>query len=89
MTILVIWDANFIRGKNLFDKVIRIDMTKLEITEERLAEPYKQLSGHSLSSRLVSDEISPFADPLGSHNKLAACRQALQNSTMFIPNLFF
>lgn len=54
----------------MLDKVVRINMSNLEIVEEKLHDSYKLLSGRTLSSRLVSDEISPTADPLGSHNKL-------------------
>ncbi|MBS4021315.1 MAG: aldehyde ferredoxin oxidoreductase [Dethiobacter sp.] len=52
------------------DKVIRVDMAGLTVKEEQLAEAYQRLSGRSLSSRIVFDEIPPYAEPLGPHNKL-------------------
>jgi len=70
----------------LFDKVIRIDMTKIEATEEILAEQYKQLSGRTLSSRLVSDEIPPFADSLGPHNKIFITCGLLAGTTVSSAN---
>lgn len=54
----------------MLDKIIRIDMTKLESVVEKLPEDYRHLAGRLLSSRLVSDEVPPVADPLGPHNKL-------------------
>jgi len=58
----------------MLDNVIRVNMTTLEATEEKLPEEYQKLSGRALTSRMVYDLVPPGADPLGPRNKLViAC----------------
>ncbi|MHB8155806.1 MAG: aldehyde ferredoxin oxidoreductase C-terminal domain-containing protein [Desulfocucumaceae bacterium] len=55
-------------------KLLRVNLKKLTAKYEDLPEGYRLLSGRSLTSRIVFDEVSPLADPLGPQNKLVyAC----------------
>jgi len=54
----------------MLDRIVRVNMSSLEITMEELPEKYLKLSGRGLTSRVVVDEVNPLADPLGPHNKL-------------------
>ncbi len=52
------------------DRVLRVDMSTLNVREEALPERYRSLGGRALSDRAVVDEIDPTCDPLGPRNKL-------------------
>lgn len=54
----------------MLNKVIRVNMTTLEVIEEKLPEEYQKLSGRALTSRMVYDRVPAGADPLGPRNKL-------------------
>ncbi len=54
----------------MLSKVVRVDMNSLEIKTEELKDDYSRLSGRGLSSRIIFDEIPPYAEPLGPNNKL-------------------
>lgn len=58
----------------MLDRIVRVNMSSLEVTMEKLPEGYRNLSGRGLTSRVVVDEVNPEADPLGPQNKLVlAC----------------
>jgi aldehyde:ferredoxin oxidoreductase len=52
------------------EKVIRVNMTNLQITESTLPEKYRGLGGRAITSAYVEAEVPPLCDPLGKHNKL-------------------
>lgn len=70
----------------MLDKVIRINMSTSHIAEEKLPESYQLLSGRTLSSRLVSDEVPPLAEPLGPNNKLFITCGLLAGTTVSSAN---
>ena len=51
-------------------KIIRVNMTDLQVTEEKLPDKYLYDAGRALTSKLVCDEVSPTCHPLGPNNKL-------------------
>lgn len=51
-------------------KVIRINMTELEITSHEASPKYVQLGGRALSSHIIATEVPPTSHPLSSVNKL-------------------
>ncbi|MHB8916735.1 MAG: aldehyde ferredoxin oxidoreductase C-terminal domain-containing protein [Desulfocucumaceae bacterium] len=58
----------------MLDKIIRVNMSTLEVAGEKLPPEYQKLSGRALTSRVVYDGVPPGADPLGPRNKLVfAC----------------
>lgn len=70
----------------MLDKVIRINMSNSHISEEKLPESYRLLSGRILSSRLVSDEVPPVSEPLGPNNKLIITCGLLAGTTVSSAN---
>ena len=52
------------------DKLIRIDMTNLEVTTEDYPEDWKLLGGRGLSARIMLEECDPGCEPLGPENVL-------------------
>ena len=52
------------------NKVIRIDMSRLTITEETASDALTHLGGRALSSHLICSEVSPTCHPLSRTNKL-------------------
>lgn len=58
----------------MLNSVVRVNMNSLEAIIEKLPEKYLMLSGRSLTSKVVSEEVDPAADPLGPGNRLVfAC----------------
>lgn len=51
-------------------KILRINMTSLEIKYEEVPEKYFALGGRALTSQVIADEVPPTCDPLGEDNKL-------------------
>ncbi len=51
-------------------RIVRLDMTKLEIKQEEVPEQYRFLGGRALTSRIVADEVDPTCNPIGPYNKL-------------------
>ena len=62
------------------DRIIRVDAGTGQVSEEKCPEKYSMLGGRSLTSRVVSDEISPKCDPLGPENKLIAAPGVLSGT---------
>ncbi len=51
-------------------KFLRVDMSSLEVKEEKLPEKYRKMGGRGLTSGFVLDEVKPDCHPLGKNNKL-------------------
>ncbi|MFZ5643038.1 MAG: aldehyde ferredoxin oxidoreductase N-terminal domain-containing protein, partial [Bacillota bacterium] len=51
-------------------KIIRVNMTAVEIKHEDTPQQYAPLGGRALTSKLVLDEVPANCDPLGEDNKL-------------------
>ncbi len=51
-------------------KLLRVDMSNLEIKEELVPPIYIQLGGRALIAKLLLEEIPPTCEPLGPYNKL-------------------
>ncbi len=52
------------------DRILRVDMTRLEIHWEPVPPEYEQFGGRALIARVMLSEVSPECEPLGPHNKL-------------------
>ncbi|MDA8216372.1 MAG: hypothetical protein M0Z94_02000 [Dehalococcoidales bacterium] len=52
------------------EKLLRVDMSTLSVTEEPLPQRYRRLGGRALTDKVVIDEVEPTCDPLGPGNKL-------------------
>jgi aldehyde:ferredoxin oxidoreductase len=51
-------------------KLLRIDMTTLTASAGDVLPQYADLGGRALTSTIISKEVPPTCDPIGSHNKL-------------------
>ena len=51
-------------------RILRVDMTNLEVKFEDLPEDFAALGGRGMTSTIVSKEVPPTCNPLGIHNKL-------------------
>jgi len=51
-------------------QILRVNMNKLQYSLEDSVDPYKNLGGRGLTSKIISEEVSPKADPLDGENKL-------------------
>ena len=51
-------------------KILRVDMTNLEVHFENLPESWKILGGRGLSAKILNAEVPPETDPLGPDAKL-------------------
>lgn len=54
----------------MVNKILRVDMDKLEVNFENVPEDYKALGGRGLTSTIVADEVQPDCHPFGPKNKL-------------------
>ena len=52
------------------DRILRVNMSKLKISEEKIGGDYLGLGGRGLTSMVVSKEVPPNCHPIGQHNKL-------------------
>jgi aldehyde:ferredoxin oxidoreductase len=52
------------------EKVLRVNMTDLTVTEEPYPEEWKLLGGRALSAKILLKEVDPKCDPLGPENKV-------------------
>lgn len=52
-------------------RVLRVDMARLQVSEERAPEAWRLLGGRALTSHIVAAEVDAAADPLGPEAKLA------------------
>jgi aldehyde:ferredoxin oxidoreductase len=73
----------FLRGRGRFSrninyrvrreavkKILRIDLDTQQYRYEESADSYKDLGGRGLTSKILSEEVSPAVDALGKENKL-------------------
>ncbi len=51
-------------------KILRVNMTNLEVKFEDLPADYAALGGRGMTSTIVAKEVPPTCNPLGIHNKL-------------------
>jgi len=51
-------------------RIIRIDMSSLNISEEKISEDFKLFGGRGLADKILSNEIDPRVHPLSKENKL-------------------
>lgn len=52
------------------DKILRVDMSRLEVRTEPLPPEYERFGGRALIARILLNEVPPACEPLGPHNKL-------------------
>jgi aldehyde:ferredoxin oxidoreductase len=52
------------------DKILRVNMSNLKVSEEKIGGDYVGLGGRGLTSVIVSKEVPPTCHPIGQHNKL-------------------
>jgi aldehyde:ferredoxin oxidoreductase len=50
-------------------KIIRLNMTDLKVTEQKVPKKYREMGGRWLTDSIVSDEVDPQCHPLGPNNK--------------------
>lgn len=62
------------------DKILRIDMTNLKVTDEPYPEEWKLLGGRALSAKIMLKEVDPACDPLGPDNKVVIAPGVLSGS---------
>jgi len=51
-------------------KIVRVDMTRLEVDAEDVPDKYRHMGGRWLTDSIVCDEVDPTCHPLGPHNKV-------------------
>jgi aldehyde:ferredoxin oxidoreductase len=51
-------------------RILRINLTERQAAIEPLPATYRSLGGRGLTARIISDEVPPTCDPLGTQNKL-------------------
>jgi aldehyde:ferredoxin oxidoreductase len=51
-------------------KIIRLNMTDLKVTEQKVPKKYREMGGRWLTDSIVSDEVDPQCHPLGPNNKI-------------------
>ena len=62
------------------DKILRIDMTNLKVTDEPYPEEWQLLGGRALSAKIMLKEVDPTCDPLGPDNKVVIAPGVLSGS---------
>jgi aldehyde:ferredoxin oxidoreductase len=62
------------------DKILRVNMTDLKVTEEPYPEEWKFLGGRALSAKILLKEMDPTCDPLGPASKLVFAPGVLSGS---------
>lgn len=62
------------------DKILRVNMTDLTVTDEPFPEEWKYLGGRGLSAKILLKEVDPKCDPLGPDNKVILAPGVLSGS---------
>jgi len=62
------------------EKLLRIDMTKLEVSDEPFPEEWKYVGGRALSAKILLKECDPKCDPLGPDNVVVLAPGVLSGS---------
>lgn len=70
----------------MLDRILRVNMTHLTVAGEPLPQEYRYLAGRALTSRMVFDEVAPWAEPLGPYNKLIFACGLLAGTTISCAN---
>lgn len=52
------------------DKIIRVNMNNLKVTEKSVPKKYEKFGGRGITSKIISDEVKPTCNPIGKYNKL-------------------
>ncbi len=64
------------------EKILRINMSNMEVNKEDLPEKYLEFGGRGLTSRIVLDEVKPNCNPLSKYNKLVMAVGLLAGTTL-------
>jgi aldehyde:ferredoxin oxidoreductase len=67
-------------------KIIRVDLSKDQVTVENSPPEFEMLSGRALISKILIDEVVPTCDPLGPGNKLIIAPGILGGTTVSCVN---
>ncbi len=62
------------------DRIVRVDMATLAVTEEAVPEKWAGYGGRALTSAIVTEEVPPTCTPLGPANKLVFAPGLLSGS---------
>lgn len=62
------------------DKILRIDMTNLKVSDEPYPEEWNLLGGRALSAKIMLKEVDPACDPLSADNKVVIAPGVLSGS---------
>ena len=63
------------------DRIFRVNMSTLKVSEEKVSGDYSGLGGRGLTSMVVSKEVPPLCHPIGQHNKLVITPGLLTGTT--------
>src|SRR4030043_414230 len=63
------------------DRIFRVNMGSLKISEEKVSGDYVGLGGRGLTSMVVNKEVPPTCNPIGQHNKLVIAPGLLTGTT--------
>jgi len=63
------------------DRIFRVNMSSLKVSEEKVSGDYNGLGGRGLTSMVVSKEVPPLCNPIGQHNKLVIAPGLLTGTT--------
>lgn len=70
----------------MLNQVLRVRMDTLDVISEELKQEYQLLAGRALSSQIILDEVTPYAEPLGPNNKLVVTCGLLAGTTVSCAN---
>lgn len=62
------------------EKIVRVNMTDLSVSEEPYPQEWLHLGGRALTAKILLREVDPACDPLGAANKLVFAPGALTGS---------
>jgi aldehyde:ferredoxin oxidoreductase len=63
------------------DRIFRVNMSSLKVSEEKVSGEYHGLGGRGLTSMVVSKEVPPLCNPIGQHNRLVITPGLLTGTT--------
>ncbi len=63
------------------DRIFRVNMSSLKVSEEKVSGDYSGLGGRGLTSVVVSKEVPPLCNPIGQHNRLVIAPGLLTGTT--------
>jgi len=69
------------KGGNCMDRIFRVNMGALKVSEEKVSGDYVGLGGRGLTSMVVSKEVPATCHPIGQHNKLVITPGLLTGTT--------